>query len=245
MKKDQHENLVKKTVLLEKAIELKDSTDFATKTPIMMQIQDEWKTIGHVPRKNADLIWKEFRGACNAYFENLKEQRSEINQEEELAFDKKQELLATLKAVTLVGEHKIDLETIKSHIEMWKSVGHVPRNKRHIDGKFNKVLDGLFEQLNVSRKDSEMLRFSNRVEQLSGEDGSRKLENEKVFIIRKIESIQQEIFQLENNIQFFTSAKNAKKENSIVVEVRKNIERHKEEIDVWKEKLKQLRAINQ
>jgi hypothetical protein len=245
MKKDQHENLVKKTVLLEKAIELKDSTDFATTTPIMMQIQDEWKTIGHVPRKNADPIWKEFRGACNAYFENLKEQRSEINQEEELAFDKKQELLATLKAVTLVGDHKIDLETIKSHIEMWKSVGHVPRNKRHIDGKFNKVLDGLFEQLNVSRKDSEMLRFSNRVEQLSGEEGSRKLENEKVFIIRKIESIQQEIFQLENNIQFFTSAKKAKKENSIVVEVRKNIERHKEEIDVWKEKLKQLRAINQ
>ena len=245
LKKDQHENLIKKTALLEKARELKDSTDFATATPIMMQIQDEWKNIGHVPRKNADVIWKEFRGACNAYFENLKEQRSELNQVEEEAFSKKQELLETVKAVKLIGEHKADLETIKKHIETWKSVGHVPRNKRHIDGKFNKVLDGLFEQLNVSRKDSEMLRFSNRVEQLAGEDGGRKLENEKVFIIRKIEEIQQEIFQLENNIQFFSSAKNAKKENPIVLEVRKNIERHKEEIDVWKEKLKQLRAVNQ
>lgn len=245
MKKDQHDNLVKKTALLEKAIELKDSTDFAVTTPIMMKIQDEWKTIGHVPRKNSDVIWKEFRAACNHYFEQLKEQRSELNQEEEQAFEKKQELLEAVKLVTLIGEHKADLDTIKSHIDSWKSVGSVPRNKRHIEGKFNKVLDGLFEKLNVSKKDSEMLRFSNRVEHLAGEDNGRKLENEKIFIIRKIEEVQNEIFQLENNIQFFASAKNAKKENPIVLEVRKNIERHKESIDVWKEKLKQLREINQ
>lgn len=244
LKKDQHENLVKKTALLDKANELKDSTDFAATTPIMMKIQDEWKTIGHVPRKNSDTIWKEFRAACNFYFEKLKEQRSEVNQEEEEAFTKKQDLLEAVKAVTLVGEHKADLDTIKSHIEAWKAVGHVPRNKRHIDGKFNKVLDGLFEQLNVSKKDSEMLRFSNRVEHLANEDGGRKLENEKIFIMRKIDEIQNEIFQLENNIQFFANAKNSKKENPIVVEVRKNIERHRESMDIWKEKLKQLREIN-
>ena len=115
----------------------------------MMKIQDEWKTIGHVPRNNADKIWKEFRAACNAYFENLKAQRSEVNEEEEQNFAKKQELLEAVKSVTLIGEHKADLDTIKTHIDAWKAVGHVPRNKRHIDGKFNKVLDGLFEQLNV------------------------------------------------------------------------------------------------
>jgi hypothetical protein len=243
MKKDQNENLVKKTALLEKAIELKDSTDFDSTTPIMMKIQDEWKTIGHVPRKNSDKIWKEFRAACNFYFENLKEQRSEINQEEDQAFEKKQELLEAAKAVTLIGQHKEDLETIKTHIEAWKTVGRVPRNKRHIDGKFNKVLDGLFEQLNGSKKESEMIRFSNRVEQLAGDDDGRRLENEKVFIIRKIDEIKNEIFQLENNIQFFSSAKNAKKENPIVIEVRKNILRHKESMDLWKEKLKQLREV--
>ena len=244
MKKDQNENLVKKTALLEKAIELKDSTDFDATTPIMMKIQDEWKTIGHVPRKNSDVIWKEFRAACNHYFEQLKEQRSELNQEEEQAFEKKHELLEAVKAVTLEGEHRKDLDTIKSHIDSWKAAGSVPRNKRHIEGKFNKVLDGLFEKLNVSKKDSEMLRFSNRVEHLAGEDNGRKLENEKIFIIRKIEEVQNEIFQLENNIQFFSSAKNAKKENPIVLEVRKNIAIHKETLAVWKEKLKQLRNLN-
>jgi hypothetical protein len=62
--------------------------------------------------------------------------------------------------------------------------------------------------------------------------------------MRKIEEIQNEIFQLENNIQFFTNAKNAKKENPIVVEVRKNIERNKESMEIWKDKLKQLREIS-
>jgi hypothetical protein len=243
LKKDQHDNLLKKTVLLEKAIEFKDSTDFEATTPIMMQIQDDWKTIGHVPRKNSDVIWKEFRAACNFYFEKLKEQRSEVNQEEEQAFAKKQELLEAVKAVALVGEHKADLDTIKTHIEAWKSTGRVPRNKRHIDGKFNKVLDGLFEQLNLSKKDYEMLRFNNRMEQFAGDDDNRKLESEKIFIIRKIEETQHEILQLENNILFFTNAKNSKKENPIVAEVRKNIERHKESMDIWKDKLKQLRQI--
>ena len=89
------------------------------------------------------------------------------------------------------------------------------------------------------------MRFSNRMENLSESNDTRKLENEKIFLTRKIEEVQQEIFQLENNIQFFTNTKNAKKENSIVLEVRKNIAIHKESLEVWKEKLKQLRMINQ
>lgn len=55
------------------------------------------------------------------------------------------------------------------------------------------------------------MRFNNRIEQLAGSDDSRKLENEKVFLMRKIDEVQGEIFQLENNIQFFTNTKNAKK----------------------------------
>jgi uncharacterized coiled-coil protein SlyX len=61
--------------------------------------------------------------------------------------------------------------------------------------------------------------------------------------MRKIDEVQSEIFQLENNIQFFTNTKNAKKENSIVLEVRKNIAKHKEELAVLKDKLKQLRNL--
>ncbi len=245
IKKDQNDNLHKKQALVAKARELQESTDFGATTPIMKQIQEEWKTIGHVPRSVSDKLWKQFREACNHYFEKLKEQKNEENAEEVEAFEKKKAYMETMREFEMSGDHKTDLDAIKSHIETWKTFGRVPAQRRHIEGKFNKILDGLFEKLSLSKKDTEMMRFSNRMEQFSDNNDTRKLENEKVFLMRKIEEVQSEIFQLENNIQFFTNTKNAKKENSIVLEVRKNIEKHREELVVLREKLKQLRSIKQ
>ncbi|MRX70232.1 protein of unknown function [Flavobacterium resistens] len=245
IKKDQNDNLNKKMALVAKAKELQESTDFGSTTPIMKQIQEEWKQIGHVPKKYSDKIWKEFKDACNHYFDKLKEHKSEENQDEVAAFDNKKAYLDILRAYQLTGDHKTDLDAIKQHIEIWKGYGKVPFSRRHIEGKFNKILDALFEKLSLSKKESEMMRFSNRIDSLSDSNDTRKLDNEKIFIMRKIEEVQNEIFQLENNIQFFTNTKNAKKENSIVLEVRKNIAIHKESLDVWKDKLKQLRNLNQ
>ncbi|HSN47885.1 MAG TPA: DUF349 domain-containing protein [Flavobacterium sp.] len=244
IKKDQNNNLNRKTALVVKAKELQESTDFAVTTPIMKQIQEEWKQIGHVPRKYSDKIWVEFKEACNHYFDKLKEQKTEENGEEIEAFDKKKTYLESLREFQLTGDHKTDLDAIKLHIETWKSLGRVPFPRRHIEGKFNKVLDALFDKLSLSKKDSEMMRFANRIDSLSENNDSRKLENEKIFLMRKIDEIKNEIFQLENNIQFFTNTRNAKKENSIVLEVRKNIEKHREEMEILKDKLKQVRSIN-
>ena len=244
IKKDQNNNLNKKTALVAKAKELQESTDFAATTPIMKQIQEEWKQIGHVPRKFSDKIWTEFKEACNHYFEKLKEQKNEENVEEVEAFDKKKAYLETLREFQLIGEHKTDLDAIKLHIETWKTFGRVPASRRHIEGKFNKILDALFEKLSLSKKEGDMMRFTNRMDQLSESNDTRKLENEKIFLMRKIEEIKNEIFQLENNIQFFTNTRNAKKENSIVLEVRKNIEKNKAEMEILKDKLKQVRSLN-
>jgi hypothetical protein len=245
IKKEQNENLSKKNALVAKAQALKDSEDFAATTPVMKQIQEEWKKIGHVPRKYSDKIWAEFKAACNQYFDKLKEQKSEDNAEEMEAFEKKKAYLEQLRNFQLVGEHKTDLDSIKLHIENWKNIGKVPFTRRHIEGKFNKILDALFDKLSLSKKDSDMMRFANRIDGLSDNNDTRKLEGEKIFIMRKIDEVQNEIFQLENNIQFFTNTRNAKKENSIVLEVRKNIAIHKESLETWKEKLKQLRVLNQ
>jgi len=244
IKKDQNNNLSLKTALVAKAKELQESTDFAVTTPLMKQIQEEWKQIGHVPRKYSDKIWIEFKDACNHYFDKLKEQKNEENKEEIEAFDNKKAYLEKLKEFQMTGDHKTDLDAIKLHIETWKKFGRVPSPRRHIEGKFNKVLDALFEKLSLSKKDSEMMRFSNRMDQLSENNDTRKLEGEKIFLMRKIDEIKNEIFQLENNIQFFANTRNAKKENSIVLEVRKNIQKHKEEMELLKEKLNQIRKLN-
>ncbi len=241
IKHEQHENLTKKLELVEKAKSLKESTDFAATTPIMKKIQDDWKKIGHVPRKYSDSIWKDFKDACNAYFDRMHEARNAETGEEVEAFEKKKAFLEELKSFTLTGEHKADLDAIKAHIATWKTFGKVPFNRRHIEGKFNKILDALFEKLSMSKKDTEMMRFSNRLEQLSEGDDRRALEQEQFFIRKKIDEVQSEIFQLENNIQFISSS--SKGENPFIKEVQKNIERHKDGLKLWKEKLQQIKNM--
>ena len=241
IKKEQNDNLLKKQALIDKANANKDSEDFEATTLLMKQIQEEWKAIGHVPRKFSDSLWTDFKTACNFYFERLKDSKKEENADEVASFEKKKEYLETLRSFELVGDHKTDLDAIKVHIESWKNLGRVPFNRRHIEGKFNKILDALFEKLSLSKRDTDQMRFANKLDNLS-EDG-RKLDNEKIFTMRKIEELQNEIFQLENNIQFFQNTRNAKKENSIVTEVRKTIEKHKSELLTWRDKLKQIKAL--
>ncbi len=244
IKKDQNTNLDKKNALVARAKELQESADFNVSTPIMKKIQEEWKQIGHVPKKYSDSVWKEFKEACNHYFDRLHAEKNEHEEVEVAAFEKKKEYLEIIKGFELVGDHKTDLDAIKAHIETWKSFGKVPFNRRHIEGKFNKILDALFEKLSSSKKEGDRMRFANKLDNLAGSDDTRKLDNERIFIMRKIEEVQHEIFQLENNIQFFQNTKNAKKENTIVTEVRKNIEKLKEELASWKDKQKQIRNLN-
>ncbi len=240
IKKDQNNNLEKKKVLVARAKELQESTDFIVSTPIMKKLQEDWKLIGHVPKKFSDTVWTEFRAACNHYFDRLHAEKNENEEIELAAFDTKKAYLESLKSFELVGEHKKDLDAIKAHIEAWKNIGKVPVARRHIEGKFNKILDVLFEKLSLSKKDTDMMRFSNRLDQMSESNDGRKIESEKIFLVRKVEEVQNEIFQLENNIQFFAKAK---KENPLVIEVFQNIDRLKDELATWKEKLKQIRNL--
>jgi hypothetical protein len=239
-KKEQYSNLEKKQELVQIAEDNKDNEDFKTTTPLMKKIQSDWKKIGHVPRKDSDKIWKRFKAACNHYFDRLHASRNEENKEESEAFDKKREVLERLKNVELSGERKQDLPVIKGFIEEWKNLGRVPHNKRYIEGKFNKALDHAFDKLDMDKKQTEMLKYENKVQALENSDDDRQLNNEHYFLSKKIEETKAEIIQLENNLQFFAHVED---EHPMVQEVKKNIEDHKEQLKIWKEKLAKVKSL--
>jgi len=240
-KKEQHDNLEKKRKLLEIAQSLKDSDDHDRTTPEMKRIQNEWKKIGHVPRKYSDKIWNEFKGACNHYFNRLHAEKNAAHKEEYANFEAKNTCLERLKAFKLSGDKKKDLPKIKDFITEWKAIGHVPYNKRHINGKFNKIIDALFKKLDVSHQESELLKYGDKIKQLAkAENNERAISNERTFIKRKIEESKSEIRQLENNLLFFS---NASENNPLVKEVHQNIARHKEALETWKTKLKNLNIM--
>ncbi|WP_422105289.1 DUF349 domain-containing protein [Winogradskyella sp.] len=241
LKKDQYENLQKKRELIKIAEENKDSDDFAVVTPLMKKIQSDWKKIGHVPRRDSDKIWKQFKDACNHYFDRMHAQRKAENQHLYDAFDKKVKLLDELKALSFSGDNKADVEALKTRIADWKAIGHVPHNKRYIDGKFYKAIDDAFDKLKMDKSKLDMVKFESKLENLAGNnDDTRLLDNEQNFIRKKIGEVQSEITQLENNLQFFS---NVDETNPLVKDVLKNIDKHKQELETWKAKLAKIRGM--
>ena len=240
LKKQQYENLEKKKELIKIADDNKDSDDFKTVTPLMKKIQADWKKIGHVPRKDSDKVWKQFKKACNHYFDRMHAQKNEDNKEEVEAFEKKKEILDQLKAIEVTGNKKDDLPKIKEKINAWKEIGKVPYNKRFIEGKFNKALDQLFKKMDIDNTKAEMMKYENKVQALDNADDDKKIRNEHYFLTKKIEETKAEIRQLENNLQFFS---NVDDKNPLVQDVHKNIENHKADLEVWKEKLRKIKSL--
>lgn len=240
LKKDQHTNLHKKLELIKIAEDNKDSEDFEATTPLMKKIQNDWKKIGHVPRKDSDKIWKQFKTACNYYFDKLHANRNAANKESLEAFNSKNELLNTLKDLKLKGTKEASIETIKEYISQWQTFGRVPNDKRYIEGKFQKTIENLLTDLKMDKYEVEMIKFENKLDTINNSENSRDLDNERSFIRKKIDEVKGQINQLENNLQFFT---NVDEDNPVVKEVKNNIKVHKDSLKLWKEKLSKIKEL--
>jgi len=240
LKKEQQDNYEKKLELVKLAESLKDNEEWSKTTSTFKKIQSDWKTIGHVPRKFSDKIWQDFKNACNHYFDKLHAQQNEENKEEFEAFESKKAFLDNLKEFQLSGEKEKDLEAVKKHITEWKSLGRVPYSKKSIEAKFGKILDALFKKMNLDKQEAELIKYGNKLQQLANAKGNHLLDNERTFIRRKMDELKSSIRQLENNLQFFSSAS---EENPLVKDVIKNIEAHKADLTIWEEKLKKLKSL--
>ena len=240
LKKEQYKNLQKKLELIQIAEDNKDNEDIPTTIALMKKIQSDWKKIGHVPRKDSDKIWKQFKTACNHFFDKLHASKNAANKVEIEAFNKKNELLESIKDLKLSGDKDKDLPVINDLISNWKSIGRVPNDKRYIESKFNKGLDELFSKLKMNRNEIELIKFENKLEILSNEDDNQNLDNERSFIRKKIDEVKSQINQLENNLQFFT---NVDDDNPLVKEVHNNIKSHKESLKLWKTKLSKIKEL--
>tara|TARA_R110002049_G_scaffold82223_3_gene209273 strand:+ start:2158 stop:4077 length:1920 start_codon:yes stop_codon:yes gene_type:complete len=235
-KNEQQENLKKKQALIEIAESLKESEDWNVATDAMKKVQADWKKIGHVPRKFSDDIWFKFKAACNAYFDRYHEQKNAVSKEQQEAVEAKKDFLESLKE-----DKEHTKESVLEAIKTWQDLGSLPRNVRHLEGKFNKQIDKLLESLSLDKKEVSMLKFTNVVDGLFANEDFRKLDSEQLFVRKKIDEVVKEMQQLENNLGFFS---NAKDDNPLVLNVKKRVEEFKEDLEIWKEKLSYIKKLD-
>ena len=235
-KSEQQENLKKKIALIEIAESLKESEDWEAATEGMKKIQADWKKIGHVPRKFSDDIWNKFKAACNSYFDRYHDQKNSVSKEQQANVDAKKAFLETLKE-----EKEHTKESVLDAIKTWQELGQLPRDVRYLEGKFNKQIDRLLEGLSLDKKEVAMLKFTHVIDGLFVNEDFRKLDSEQLFIRKKMDEVVKEMQQLENNLGFFS---NAKDDNPLVLNVKNSVNEFKEDLKIWKEKLSYLRKLD-
>jgi len=232
----QQDNLDKKNALIELAESIKDSEDWENATNTMKKIQADWKKIGHVPRKFSDDIWKRLKAACNHYFDRYHNRQDDLNKEQQAFIEEKKVYLEEIKKV-----EKATIEEINEFIKKWRDFGDTPRSVRHLESKFYKQIDKLLEGLSLSKDEIAMLKYKNLIDGLMAQGNVHKLNSEQLFVRKKIDEINKEIQQLENNLSFFS---NANEDNPLVVNVRANIDTYKDEINIWKQKLDFIKKMD-
>lgn len=231
-------NLNKKIELCEKAEALKDSEDWKKTTDALVQLQKEWKTIGAVPKKHSETLWKRFVAACDGFFDRKNAELSGQKKEQDENLAKKKAIIEKIKSLSIAENSEDTYNELKSLIAEWNSVGHVPfKDKDKLYKKYKDAIDHQFDKLKVEHASRKFEAFKSNMKEMSEKEKKQVFFDERRRLLRKYEALNSEISTYERNLSFFGTSKNAA---SLVKEYEAKVAKLKNERDLV---FKQIRKI--
>ena len=218
-------NLEKKVAICEMAEALKNSTEWKKTAEKLIELQQQWKEIGAVPRKKSEQLWKRFRAACDEFFaERDKNAKPENDFYGNLKA--KQALIEEIKAYE-VKHDASDAEAMKAFQARWNEIGFVPfKEKDNVAQAYKAALAQKFPR-------------PSRNAQHRNARPARPQLSEKDRLIQKYHALEQDIVTYENNIGFFAMSKNAE---PLIKQMQEKIEASKAEL---KALAQQIKALNE
>lgn len=240
LKNDQQDNLKKKLALLEIAKEHKDSRDWNNSVKVIKKIQNDWKNIGHVPRKNSDKIWKEFKDTCNQFFDRYKNRQNEYNEEFEQNLVEKTELLKEFKEILIPENKEEALSLLTNFNAKWNKIGKLPNNKAEINQEYSKLYNEKLKSLQLSQNQIQDYKLQAFVDQIVANRDNRLLDDEIRKTKKVIEDLEKEINQLDNNVSFFA---NANANSPLLKDVYKQIDEKRTKLTNAEVKLRTLYSV--
>lgn len=234
------ENLDKKRALTEQAKALKDSTDWKSTTDKLIAIQKEWKTIGPVPRKYSDAIWKEFVTACDYFFEQKKKNESSQKSEELDNLTAKKEIIEKIKNVDQSLDPSELIAKVRELADEWHKIGFVPfKEKDKIYKEFHQAVDAHYDRLKVDKTERRFESFKSNIKDISKQDNpKRALYRERDHLMHQYNKVKSDLQTYENNMNFLSiSSKGA---SGLLKDVNNKIEKLKEEMELLVKKIEAL-----
>ena len=231
--------VTQKEQIIAQANQLKESTDWKKTSEQLVALQKKWKNLGNAGQKNEQRLWKDFRSACDAFFnakQGFYDEQDKLNETNLVA---KRELISKIHAHVISEDKQQALADLKEFTSTFNEIGHVPmKEKDGVYTDFKTAIDAHYKSLKLEGEEKEKVLFQSKIETLkSSPNASKLLDREKADLRKQIDTLKQDVIQYENNLGFFANSKGA---NDLKKEVEKKIEFSKRKIDEMIRKIKMI-----
>jgi hypothetical protein len=138
-------NAARKVALCEQAEALRDSSDWKNTADALQKLQAEWKTVGAVPREQAQALWQRFRAACDSFFTRRKADLDGRKQVWTVNLQKKQALIERVEALKASEQWDKAVAEVKRLQAEWREAGPVkPSQSEQVWKRFRGACDEFF-----------------------------------------------------------------------------------------------------
>lgn len=205
------DNLLKKNELIQRAEELKESSEWDSAAQRFKNLQAEWKELGPVPEKVRKETYEKFKAACDHFFNRRRDQ----NKEKFKAYDENLDLkLQICDQLESAGSKKaVDLDEVYDLIDNFTAIGFVPKNAiKKVKRRFDEAVSQILANEAVLEEDKAEL--SNHIEfgrLRNTPGGDRKIQRKENSIRRKISTLENDISTWNTNMEFFANSATADK----------------------------------
>jgi len=235
-------NLQLKYELVKKANELKESNDWDKSSNELKELQSKWKDIGPVPEKFREKVFKEFKEACDYFFEQRRGQQGKVEVEQLENLKQKQAICEELEKHT--QEQTTSVEILEALQEKYNGIGFVPKKEvSAIRNRFNDAVNKFVHALkDLSEDQKNRVLLESQLNDLRKDPmGDQKIYAKEQAIRKKISKVEEDIAILKNNLEFFGRSKNADKYKD---EFNEKIKESSEHLKQLKDQLKMLRTVS-
>jgi uncharacterized protein YpuA (DUF1002 family) len=205
-------NLKAKQELLKRAHELKMSEDWNRTSQELIELQRKWKEIGPVPEKARDKIYKEFKEACDYFFEQRRGTFEKADQEQEANLKLKEEIIEEMKKAA--AEKSGTLDGLGEFQTRYDAIGFVPKRAiSSIRQRFDEAVTLYINSIqNISPEQKEGALLEAQLATLRNDPhAERKIIQKEQTLRRQITKAENDLAVLRNNLEFFGRSKNADK----------------------------------
>jgi hypothetical protein len=223
-----------KKALIEKALAISTSQDWKNTADALKKLQRQWQELGSAGQRFENKLWKEFRAACNVFFDARQAHFGQQDAENETNLAAKRALIDELEKLSLPTDKQEALAKLRALQQQFNEIGPVGiKERQNTYEAFKKHMDAHYQALKLEGQEKERVLFQAKLEgHLSSPDKLKLLQAERNDIRKQIGALQKEMLTLENNLGFFARSKGADQLRSDV----------QKKIDAAQEKIKGLRA---